>query len=162
MYSANNSEQLRELSSNDLNFLENETEITESEEEENGNSNSAVRDLDNILDKFEADTQILLDNPNQLLNCKYLRRSDERRFSLFNSCRSEPIASFLALSFLPIELYPRASKMLPTNCFVEPDRAPPFGCLIVKHLIWQVTAAAAAAVLLLLLFCVAVVRWLRE
>jgi len=70
MYTVNNSEQLRELSSNDLNFLENEDE-DQVLEAEVGNSNSTVSDLDNILDKFEADTQILLDNPNQLLNCKY-------------------------------------------------------------------------------------------
>jgi hypothetical protein len=78
MYQVNNSEQLRELSSNDLNFLET-TEPT-NEDEESGLvgagggpgqlANSTVRDLDNILDKFEADTQLLLDNPNQLLNCK--------------------------------------------------------------------------------------------
>lgn len=68
MYTVNNSEQLRELSSNDLNFLDNDPVA----EGENGNSsNTTVRDLDNILDKFEADTQLLLDNPNQLLNCKY-------------------------------------------------------------------------------------------
>lgn len=69
MYTVNNSEQLRELSCNDLSFLENDqTNIGT----ENGNigTNSTVRDLDNILDKFEADAQILLDNPNQLLNCK--------------------------------------------------------------------------------------------
>lgn len=76
MYTVNNSEQLRELSSNDLNFLENDDPIIESE---NGNSNSTVRDLDNILDKFEADTQILLDNPNQLLNCKYTHTNLTRK-----------------------------------------------------------------------------------
>lgn len=68
MYPVNNSEQLRELSCNDLSFLENDQTSVEVETE---NSNSTVRDLDNILDKFEADAQILLDNPNQLLNCKY-------------------------------------------------------------------------------------------
>lgn len=70
MYTVNNGEQLRELSCNDLSFLENDP--TSVETDNNGTiSNSTVRDLDNILDKFEADTQILLDNPNQLLNCKY-------------------------------------------------------------------------------------------
>ena len=70
MYTVNNSEQLRELSCNDLSFLENDSANVE--QAENGNTtNSTVRDLDNILDKFEADTQLLLDNPNQLLNCKY-------------------------------------------------------------------------------------------
>lgn len=70
MYTVNSSEQLRELSCNDLSFLENDQASAEAE---NGavEANSTVRDLDNILDKFEADTQILLDNPNQLLNCKY-------------------------------------------------------------------------------------------
>lgn len=76
MYQVNNSEQLRELSSNDLNFLE--TEAPQSARGENGldgeigaqSDNSTVRDLDQILNKFEADTQLLLDNPNQLLNCK--------------------------------------------------------------------------------------------
>lgn len=69
MYTVNNSEQLRELSCNDLSFLENDQTNVGGE---NGNvgANSTVRDLDNILDKFEADAQILLDNPNQLLNCK--------------------------------------------------------------------------------------------
>lgn len=68
-HQVNNSEQLRELSSNDLNFLENVDSIVEVEGQENSD-NSTVRDLDNILDKFEADTQLLLENPNQLLNCK--------------------------------------------------------------------------------------------
>lgn len=70
MYTVNNSEQLRELSCNDLSFLENDQANIGAE---NGNvgANSTVRDLDNILDKFQADAQILLDNPNQLLNCKY-------------------------------------------------------------------------------------------
>ena len=75
MYQVNNSEQLRELSSNDLNFLETEEPQNASDgnggDESNGNgSDSTVRDLEQILDKFEADTQLLLDNPNQLLNCK--------------------------------------------------------------------------------------------
>lgn len=72
MYQASGtSEQLRELSSNDLNFLETDSEPA-SEGAANGaeTPNSTVCDLDNILDKFEADTQLLLDNPNQLLNCK--------------------------------------------------------------------------------------------
>lgn len=70
MYTVNNSEQLRELSSNDLNFLENHEPV--SGETENGReSNSTVRDLDNILDRFQADAQLLLENPNELLNCKY-------------------------------------------------------------------------------------------
>lgn len=71
MYLVNNSEQLRELSSNDLNFLEDNPIEIEPASGEDGNSNSTVRDLENILDKFEADAQLLLDNPNQLLNCKY-------------------------------------------------------------------------------------------
>lgn len=75
MYTVNNSEQLRELSSNDLNFLEQDDEQVEIEAQNGGaggirSPNSTVRDLENILDKFEADTQLLLDNPNQLLNCK--------------------------------------------------------------------------------------------
>lgn len=78
MYNENKSEQLRELSIKDLNFLdeENEDEPRDgSENEEEEASNSTVRDLDKILDKFEADTQVLLDNPNQLLNCKCLFES---------------------------------------------------------------------------------------
>lgn len=83
MYTVNNSEQLRELSSNDLNFLDNDDDEDSDDNqtviEANGNDtdlvgklgNSTVRDLDNILDKFEADTQLLLNDPNQLLNCKY-------------------------------------------------------------------------------------------
>lgn len=73
MNPVNSSEQLRELSSIDLNFLENNPiEVEPSPgEDQDGDSNSTVRDLENILDKFEADTQLLLDNPNQLLNCKY-------------------------------------------------------------------------------------------
>ena len=78
MYQVNSNEQLRELSGNDLNFLETSGTILDDEEHELDDSgdgtrrNSTVRDLENILDKFEADTQLLLDNPNQLLNCKYL------------------------------------------------------------------------------------------
>lgn len=80
MYQVNNSEQLRELSSNDLNFLETTEPVTGEDSESElidagGNvqlANSTVRDLENILDKFKADTQLLLDNPNQLLNCKYI------------------------------------------------------------------------------------------
>lgn len=74
MNPVNSSEQLRELSSNDLNFLENNPiEIEPSpDEDQDGDSNNTVRDLENILNKFEADTQLLLDNPDQLLNCKYL------------------------------------------------------------------------------------------
>lgn len=64
-------QQLRELSSNDLNFLENDTNDT-SEQNENGNlANNCVGDLDTILNKLhDSDNQLLLDNPNQLLNCK--------------------------------------------------------------------------------------------
>lgn len=69
MYTVNHSDQLCELSTNDLNFLVNDTKI-ETEESGNGSGESTVRDLDKILDKFHADPQILLDNPNQLLNCK--------------------------------------------------------------------------------------------
>lgn len=69
-------EQLRELSTNDLNFLEttdsNELEGNDGFNEDGAHlHNCTVKDLENILDKFEADTQLLLDNPNQLLNCKY-------------------------------------------------------------------------------------------
>lgn len=80
-HQANTGDQLRELSSNDLNFLETSASILDEEEEEGQDAlvgasshrgaNSTMRDLENILDKFEADTQLLLDNPNQLLNCKY-------------------------------------------------------------------------------------------
>lgn len=77
-HQASSIDQLRELSSNDLNFLETSASILDEDEEQNGlagldgrRANSTVRDLENILDKFEADTQLLLDNPNQLLNCKY-------------------------------------------------------------------------------------------
>lgn len=70
MYTVHNhSDQLCELSTNDLNFLVNDNKI-EQEDSGNGICESTVGDLDNILDKFEADPQILLDNPNQLLNCK--------------------------------------------------------------------------------------------
>lgn len=77
-HQANTGDQLRELSSNDLNFLETSASILDEEDEEQDElvgsvgrrANSTVRDLENILDKFEADTQLLLDNPNQLLNCK--------------------------------------------------------------------------------------------
>lgn len=133
MYTVNNSEQLRELSSNDLNFLDEGDDSNQDHQDHNssqehqhqqhhhqhllhrgvqheldslcgpasidGNNlatgsdklnqgnhlhhsskggldallvaNSTVSDLDNILDKFEADTQLLLSNPSQLLNCKY-------------------------------------------------------------------------------------------
>lgn len=79
MYQGSGGEQLRELSSNDLNFLETSEQVGEGlEGAEPGrdglrggpSANSTVCDLENILDKFEADTQLLLDNPNQLLNCK--------------------------------------------------------------------------------------------
>lgn len=71
MYTLNHSDQLCELSTNDLNFLVNDGKIeSESEDNATASGQSTVRDLDNILDKFDADPQILLDNPNQLLNCK--------------------------------------------------------------------------------------------
>ena len=51
---------------------EDEEEEEDDDDDETGSSNSTVRDLENILDKFEADEQLLLDNPNELLNCKCL------------------------------------------------------------------------------------------
>lgn len=74
MYTLNHSDQLCELSTNDLNFLVNDGKI-ENELEDNAHASgqSTVRDLDNILDKFDADPRILLENPNQLLNCKYYK-----------------------------------------------------------------------------------------
>lgn len=90
MYTVNNSEQLRELSSNDLNFLANDPS-----EDVNQNSNSTVRDLDNILDKFEADTQLLLENPNQLLNCKYKAQKCSHSISI--SCPFLPFSTYVVV-----------------------------------------------------------------
>lgn len=70
-------EQLRELSTNDLKQLLETTDSSEVEGADGSNQDGAhlhnctVKDLENILDKFEADAQLLLDNPDQLLNCKY-------------------------------------------------------------------------------------------
>lgn len=81
MYTVNNSEQLRELSTNDLNFLDTSEDGDESEaaaieglkkgDGPLGCGNSAVRELDNILEQFEAEAQLLLSDPGRLLNCKY-------------------------------------------------------------------------------------------
>lgn len=71
--------ELCELSSNDLNFLSEGHDSDDllasnghsDSDSDGGCASSTVRDLDNILSKFEADPKILLENPNQLLNCKY-------------------------------------------------------------------------------------------
>lgn len=55
------SPELRELSSTDLNFLEDGLA---------GHTN-AICDLDTILDDFQADTHLLLTNPDQLLDGKF-------------------------------------------------------------------------------------------
>ena len=113
MYQVNSNEQLRELSGNDLNFLETSGTILDDEEHELDDSgdgtrrNSTVRDLENILDKFEADTQLLLDNPNQLLNCKYNNLIDQtnRTFAFFcYHIQHSPL--FTLLCFVPFPLLP--------------------------------------------------------
>jgi hypothetical protein len=62
---SSHSPELRELSSTDLKFLE---------EGLDGGTN-AFCDLDTILDDFQADTHILLTNPDQLLNSNSLQAS---------------------------------------------------------------------------------------
>jgi len=56
------SPELRELSSTDLKFLEEGLE----------GGGSALCDLDTILDGFQADNNILLTNPDRLLDGKHL------------------------------------------------------------------------------------------
>lgn len=56
----NHPPELRELSSTDLKFLE----------DGHDNCTSSICDLDTILDGFQADTHLLLTNPDRLLDSK--------------------------------------------------------------------------------------------
>lgn len=82
--------ELCELSSTDLNFLSTDDSLNSSNDLGQASSevaSSTVRDLDNILSKFEADPRILLENPNQLLNCKYKPKLMERIFTYIRMSR---------------------------------------------------------------------------
>lgn len=133
MYTVNNSEQLRELSCNDLSFLDNdplshgddddeEDELETDERDENGRSlggnrrvcsNSTVKDLEKILDKFEADTQILLDDPSQLLNCKYTQQPN------FSHWHKKPLDSFFAHTFRAFSSLILCQRTRKTTIFVH-------------------------------------------